>query len=184
MEYQIQKTIFSVHELIVEKELFNEKKEYEAWLKPGSEDLHDIVRVLHSRQIGNQKFEICRTVDTDGELIEEKEETNLETKEEVKAFSTAWESGWQLTLIQAALPSDGLFESLKKSKDLFIIDTGCHVNKSIKKAFERKGFEVEVADGFHGVPDDILKQALGYKWYECIFLYVHIHNCCTKLFSI
>ena len=170
--------------MIVEKELFNEKKEYEAWLKPGSEDLHDIVRVLHSRQIGNQKFEICRTVDTDGELIEEKEETNLETKEEVKAFSTAWESGWQPTLIQAALPSDGLFESLKKSKDLFIIDTGCHVNKSIKKAFERKGFEVEVADGFHGVPDDILKQALGYKWYECIFLYVHIHNCCTKLFSI
>ena len=124
MEYQIQKTIFSVHELIVEKELFNEKKEYEAWLKPGSEDLHDIVRILHSRQIGNQKFEICRTVDTDGELIEEKEETNLETKEEVKAFSTAWESGWQLTLIQAALPSDGLFESLKKSKDLFIINTG------------------------------------------------------------
>ena len=170
--------------MIVEKELFNEKKEYEAWLKPGSEDLHDIVRILHSRQIGNQKFEICRTVDTDGELIEEKEEPNLETKEEVKAFSTAWESGWQLTLIQAALPSDGLFESLKKSKDLFIIDTGCHVNKSIKKAFERKGFEVEVADGFHGVPDDILKQALGYKWYECIFLYVHIHNCCTKLFSI
>ena len=115
MEYQIQKTIFSVHELIVEKELFNEKKEYEAWLKHGSEDLHDIVRVLHSRQIGNQKFEICRTVDTDGELIEEKEETNLETEEEVKAFKTAWESGWQPTLIQAALPSDGLFASLKKS---------------------------------------------------------------------
>ena len=58
MEYKIQKTIFSVHELIVEKELFNEKKEYEAWLKPGSEDLQDMVRVLHSRQIGNQKFEI------------------------------------------------------------------------------------------------------------------------------
>ena len=47
MEYQIQKTIFSVHELIVEKELFNEKKEYEAWLKPGSEDLQDMVCVLH-----------------------------------------------------------------------------------------------------------------------------------------
>ena len=90
MEYQIQKTIFSVHELIVEKELFNEKKEYEAWLKPGSEDLQDMVRVLHSRQIGNQKFEICRTVDTDGELIEVKEETNLETEVQVKAFKNAW----------------------------------------------------------------------------------------------
>jgi len=54
-------------------------------------------------------------------------------------------------------------------KDLFIIDTRCHLNKSIKKAFERKGYEVEVADGFHGVPDDILKQASGYKAI-CIFV--------------
>ena len=123
--YQIQKTIVSEHKLIVEGQLFIEKKEYEAWSKPGSEDLHDMVHVLHSRQIGKEKFEICQTVDTDGELIEEKEETNLETEEEVKAFETAWESGWQppTTLckvchekfFQAALPSDGLFASLKKS---------------------------------------------------------------------
>ena len=115
MEYQIQKTIASEHKLIVEGQQFIEKKEYEAWSKPGSEDLHDMVHVLHSRQIGKEKFEICQTVDTDGELIEEKEETNLETEEEVKAFKTAWESGWQPTLIQVALPSDGLFASLKKS---------------------------------------------------------------------
>ena len=30
-------------------------------------------------------------------------------------------------------------------KDLFIIDTRCHLNKSIKKAFERKGYEVKVS---------------------------------------
>ena len=29
-------------------------------------------------------------------------------------------------------------------KDLFIIDTRCHLNKSIEKAFAAKGYEVEV----------------------------------------
>ena len=30
------------------------------------------------------------------------------------------------------------------TKDLFIIDTRCHLNKSIEKAFVAKGYEVEV----------------------------------------
>ena len=30
------------------------------------------------------------------------------------------------------------------TKDLFIIDTRCHLNKSIEKAFKAKGYEVEV----------------------------------------
>jgi len=29
-------------------------------------------------------------------------------------------------------------------KDLFIVDTRCHLNTSIKKAFEKNGFECEV----------------------------------------
>ena len=115
MEYQIQKTIVSEHKLFVEGELFIEKKEYEAWSKPGSEDIHDEIRVSHSRQIGDDKFfEICQIVDKDGESTEEKVETNLETEEEVNAFNSAWESGWQPKFSQA-LPSDGFFASLKKS---------------------------------------------------------------------
>ena len=116
MEYQIQKTIVSEHQLLVEGELFVEKKEFEAWSNPGSEDLHGEVRVSHSRQIGDDKFfKICQTVDKDGgELIEEKVETNLENEEEENAFKSAWESGWQPTFNQD-LPSDGFFASLKKS---------------------------------------------------------------------
>ena len=116
MEYQIQKTIISEHQMNVEGELFIEKKEHEAWSKPGSEDLHDMIHVSHSRQIGEDKFfKISRTFDTNGELIgDATEETNLETEEEVQAFKSVWESGWQPTLTQA-LPSDGFFASLKKS---------------------------------------------------------------------
>ena len=94
---ELQKTFVSEQKLIVDGQMFTEKKEYEVWSRPGSQDL--LVCVLDSRQIGNEKFQISRTVwfDTDGDdfEIEEKEETNLETEEEVKAFETAWESGWQ-----------------------------------------------------------------------------------------
>ena len=30
-------------------------------------------------------------------------------------------------------------------RDLFIIDSRCYLNKSIKKAFEKKGYEVKVS---------------------------------------
>ena len=123
-EYQIQKTIISEHQLNVEGELFIEKKEHETWSKPESEDLHDMTRVSHSRQIqslliseqiGEDKFfKISQTFNTNGELIDTTEETNLETEEEVEEFKSAWESGWQPTLTHA-LPSDGFFGSLKKS---------------------------------------------------------------------
>ena len=33
-------------------------------------------------------------------------------------------------------------------KDLFIIDTRCHLNVSIKKAFTKAGYEVEVRKAF------------------------------------
>lgn len=54
-------------------------------------------------------------------------------------------------------------------KDLFIIDTRCGLNNSIKAAFEESGLEVHIASGFHGVPDEILKQAAGYTAI-CIFV--------------
>lgn len=55
------------------------------------------------------------------------------------------------------------------AKDLFIIDTRCHLNVSIKKAFEKRGYGVEVATTFTGIPDEILKQAEGYTAL-CIFV--------------
>ena len=47
------------------------------------------------------------------------------------------------------------------TKDLFIIDTGCSLNKTISEAFMEHGYETFFASGFDGdgVPDDILKQA-------------------------
>jgi len=33
-------------------------------------------------------------------------------------------------------------------KDLFIIDTRCHLNNSIKKSFEKSGYEVEVRNSW------------------------------------
>jgi len=55
------------------------------------------------------------------------------------------------------------------TKDLFIIDTRCHLNVSIKKAFEKKGYGVEIATDFQGIPDEVLKQAEGYTAI-CIFV--------------
>lgn len=55
------------------------------------------------------------------------------------------------------------------TKDLFIIDTRCHLNRSICKAFEKSGYEVEVSTGYHGVPDEILAKAKGFKAI-CIFV--------------
>lgn len=54
-------------------------------------------------------------------------------------------------------------------KDLFLIDTRCHLNKSIVKAFEQKGYEVKLATEFHGIPDETLKEAAGYKAI-CLFV--------------
>ena len=53
--------------------------------------------------------------------------------------------------------------SIGTPKDLFLLDTGCHLNNTIECAFKRKGYTVEVATGFSGVPDDVLKRANGYK---------------------
>ena len=105
MEYNIKIKIISEHQLNVNGELFIEKKEHEAWSKPESEDLHDIIRVSHSRQIGEDKFiKISGTwIDDWIEVFDDDiEETNLETNEKVQAFKTAWESGWQPTFPQAA----------------------------------------------------------------------------------
>ena len=55
------------------------------------------------------------------------------------------------------------------NKDLFIIDTRCHLNRSIAKAFEKAGLGVEVKTGFHGVPDEVLKEAKGFTAI-CIFV--------------
>ena len=52
---------------------------------------------------------------------------------------------------------------VEASKDLFLLDTGCHLNDTIKCVFKRKGYKVEVATGFSGVPDDVLMRAIGYK---------------------
>lgn len=77
-------------------------------------------------------------------------------------------------------------------KDLFIIDSKCHLNRSITKAFERAGYEVkvnkyfiptynfffvndffflniQVVEEFYGLPDDVLRQAKGYVA-VCIFV--------------
>ena len=64
-----------------------------------------MIHISHSRQIGEDKFiKISGTwIDDWIEVFDDDiEETNLETKEKVQAFKTAWESGWQPTLTQAA----------------------------------------------------------------------------------
>ena len=103
MEYHLQRTIISENQINVNGELFIEKMEHEIWLKPESEDLHDMIHISHSRQIGEDKFiKISGTwIDDWIEVFDDDiEETNLETKEKVQAFKTAWESGWQPTLPQ------------------------------------------------------------------------------------
>ena len=39
----------------------------------------------------------------------------------------------------------GTTRSLAMVKDLFIIDTRCQLNKAIKEAFDKKGYEVHVS---------------------------------------
>lgn len=55
------------------------------------------------------------------------------------------------------------------TKDIFIIDTRCHLNHSIEKAFKKHGYEVQVATDLKGVPDDVLAQAKDFKA-VCIFV--------------
>ena len=55
------------------------------------------------------------------------------------------------------------------SKDLFLIDTRCQINEAIEKALKEKGFGVQVATGFHGVPDEVLRQAAGFTA-VCLFV--------------
>ena len=103
MEYHLQRTIISENQINVNGELFIEKKEQKIYLKPGSKNLHDMIHISHSRQIGEDKFiKISGTwIDDWIEVFDDDiEETNLETKEKVQAFKTAWESGWQPTLPQ------------------------------------------------------------------------------------
>lgn len=55
------------------------------------------------------------------------------------------------------------------TKDLFIIDTGCNLNNSIAEAFNKAGYEAIVATDFEEHPDDVLRQAAGFKAL-CIFV--------------
>ena len=98
------------------------RQEHEAWSKPKSEDLQDMIHISHSRQIGEDKF-IKISGTWSGDWIEvfddDIEETNLETNEKVQAFKTAWESGWQPTLNQAA---HDVFDSLLTRPELNLLD--------------------------------------------------------------
>ena len=118
MEHQIQRSIFTEHQLVVEGQLFVEKKETTQWSNrsESAEDLHDVVRESHSRQIGDDKFyTIHQTVDKDGKVADHTIDTNLETEEDVEAFNAEWTSGWHPTLITESSNSDGFLTSLKNS---------------------------------------------------------------------
>ena len=115
MEHQIQRSISSEHQLLVEGKLFVEKKESFAWLEPTSEDLQDVGRVSHTRQIGDDKFyTIHQTVDKDGNMTDQTIDTNLKTEEDVDTFHAEWESGWHPTLTESS-SSDGFLASLKNT---------------------------------------------------------------------
>ena len=122
MEYHLQRTIISENQINVNGELFIEKKEQKIYLKPGSKNLHDMIHISHSRQIGEDKF-IKISGTWSGDWIEvfddDIEENNLETNEKVQAFKTAWESGWQPTLNQAA---HDVFDSLLTRPELNLLD--------------------------------------------------------------
>ena len=110
MEHQIQRSISSEHQLLVEGKLFVEKKESFTWLEPTSER-----RVSHTRQIGDDKFyTIHQTVDKDGNMTDQTIETNLKTEEDLDTFHAEWESGWHPTLTESS-SSDGFLASLKNT---------------------------------------------------------------------
>ena len=68
-------------------------------MEPTSEDLQDVGRVSHTRQIGDDKFyTIHQTVDKDGNMTDQTIDTNLKTEEDVDTFHAEWESGWHPVL--------------------------------------------------------------------------------------
>ena len=122
MEHQIQRSISSEHQLLVEGKLFVEKKESFAWLEPTSEDLLYVGRVSHTRQIGDDKFyTIHQIMDKDGNMTDRTIDTNLE-EEDFDKFNAEWEAGWHPVLktdpslvLTESSSSDGFLTSLKNS---------------------------------------------------------------------
>ena len=122
LEYQIQRTISTEHRLVVEDQVFVEKKESVAGMK--SEDFQDVgvCEVSHTRQIGDEKFyTIHQIMDKDGNMTDRTIDTNLE-EEDFDKFNAEWESGWNPVLktdpslvLTESSSSDGFLTSLKNS---------------------------------------------------------------------
>ena len=118
MEYQIKRTTITYeHELNVDGQWFTEKKKYE-------ELQGDVVHIMHSQQIGDDKITVKKTMDKDGNLIDEDGkltdeptiETNLDLdNEDIASFKTEWKSGWNPKLPHEDSESTGFFKTLKKS---------------------------------------------------------------------
>ena len=54
---------------------------------------------------------------------------------------------YYLTVTECSIliPGSQTVRNSRMTKDLFIIDTRCHLNVAVKKAFEKNGYEVEVS---------------------------------------
>ena len=109
------RTITYEHELLVDGQWFTEKKKYE-------ELQDDVVHIMHSQQIGDDKITVKQTIDKDGNQIDEDGKltdeptivTNMDN-DDIASFKTKWESGWNPKLPQEDFESTGFFSSLKKS---------------------------------------------------------------------
>ena len=116
MEYQIQRTISTEHRLVVEDQVFVEKKESVAAQDVG------VFEVSHTRQIGDEKFyTIHQIMDKDGNMTDRTIDTNLE-EEDFDKFNAEWEAGWHPVLktdpslvLTESSSSDGFLTSLKNS---------------------------------------------------------------------
>ena len=101
MKHQIERTITSEHQLLVNGQMFVEKKT--------SKELHGMVVTIHSRQIDGVYLKLSQTKGKDGLLIDESIETSIDTRNccrgkcnnqshkninTIFKFNSEWESGW------------------------------------------------------------------------------------------
>ena len=104
MEYELHRSIVSDHELVVDDKVFRELRQFTKVTEESTES-NGKSTLAHTRFIGEHYYSVHQIMNQ-GQLEDEKIETNLETEEQIDNFKNEWEDGWSWM--------NGITEKLRK----------------------------------------------------------------------
>ena len=110
---EIQEIPISEHELMVGRVLFREKKEMH--MVKNSIESEVKTELVHTRQIGDEDYLKVTQTMRNGELVDEKIDSNLESEEAIEDFKKQWENEWTPVLISTdqTQGSTGIADKIK-----------------------------------------------------------------------